>query len=158
MFRCNLPPVLLAEWPGSFTCHWVTRGWNRHQIRVSTQSGLWRKKFSRHSCQDSNSHPLGHESGVLTYKRSQLPFKDNKMMLIIFDNIVCYLSMWCVSVQRVFPHNPVQAVNTQRHEELAHQSSRRLLCTVSFVSLLSPCFFHHFRRHFQSKLVLVYTK
>ena len=21
VFRCNLPPVLLAEWPGSFTCH-----------------------------------------------------------------------------------------------------------------------------------------
>ena len=21
MFRCNLPPALLAEWPGSFTCH-----------------------------------------------------------------------------------------------------------------------------------------
>ena len=21
MFRCNLPPALLAKWPGSFTCH-----------------------------------------------------------------------------------------------------------------------------------------
>ena len=21
LFRCNLPPALLAEWPGSFTCH-----------------------------------------------------------------------------------------------------------------------------------------
>ena len=21
MFRCNLPPALLVEWPGSFTCH-----------------------------------------------------------------------------------------------------------------------------------------
>ena len=21
MFRCNLPPAFLAEWPGSFTCH-----------------------------------------------------------------------------------------------------------------------------------------
>ena len=21
VFRCNLPPALLAEWPGSFTCH-----------------------------------------------------------------------------------------------------------------------------------------
>ena len=22
VFMCNLPPALLAEWPGSFTCHW----------------------------------------------------------------------------------------------------------------------------------------
>ena len=43
MFRCNLPPALLAEWPGShahrqFDTSYrlliteVTRGWNRHRI------------------------------------------------------------------------------------------------------------------------------
>ena len=26
MFRCNLPPALFAEWPGSFTCHWGSTG------------------------------------------------------------------------------------------------------------------------------------
>ena len=26
MFRCNLPPALLAEWPGSFTCHCGSMG------------------------------------------------------------------------------------------------------------------------------------
>ena len=26
MFRCNLPSALLAEWPGSFTCHWGNMG------------------------------------------------------------------------------------------------------------------------------------
>ena len=26
MSRCNLPPILLAEWPGSFTCHCSTTG------------------------------------------------------------------------------------------------------------------------------------
>ena len=26
MFICNLPPALLAEWPGSFTCHCSNRG------------------------------------------------------------------------------------------------------------------------------------
>ena len=26
MFRCNLPPPLLAEWPGSFTCHCGSTG------------------------------------------------------------------------------------------------------------------------------------
>ena len=31
----------------------VTRGWNRHQIRASTQSYIWRRKFSHHSCWNS---------------------------------------------------------------------------------------------------------
>ena len=29
MFRCNLPPALLAEWPGSFTCHCSNTGVER---------------------------------------------------------------------------------------------------------------------------------
>ena len=44
----------------------VTRGWNGHWIRVSTQSWLWRRKFSRPSCRDSNSQPFDHEPGALT--------------------------------------------------------------------------------------------
>ena len=36
----------------------VTRGWNRHQKRVSTQNGLFRSKFYHHSHLDSNSQPL----------------------------------------------------------------------------------------------------
>ena len=50
----------------------VTRGWNGHRIRVSTQSWLMRRKFSRRSCQDSNSQPLDHESGALIIKLSRL--------------------------------------------------------------------------------------
>ena len=38
MFRCNLPPAILAKWPGSFTCLCSNMGWNGHRIRVSTQS------------------------------------------------------------------------------------------------------------------------
>ena len=26
VFRCHLPPALLAEWPGSFTCHYGNTG------------------------------------------------------------------------------------------------------------------------------------
>ena len=48
----------------------VRQGWNGHWIRVSTQSWPWRRKFSRCSCQDSNSQPFDHESGVLTNKLS----------------------------------------------------------------------------------------
>ena len=42
VFRCILPRALLAEWPRSFTCPGVTRGWNGHRIRVSTQSWLFK--------------------------------------------------------------------------------------------------------------------
>ena len=46
----------------------VTWGWNGHRIRVGTQSGLWRRKFSCRSCRGSNSQPFDHESGALTNK------------------------------------------------------------------------------------------
>ena len=38
VFRNNLPPTFLAEWPGSFTCHCGNAGWNGHRIRVQTES------------------------------------------------------------------------------------------------------------------------
>ena len=50
----------------------VTRGWNGQRIRVSTQSCLWRRKFSRRSCRDWNSQPFDHESGAPTDKLSPL--------------------------------------------------------------------------------------
>ena len=65
MFRCNLPPALLAEWPGSFTCDCSNRGWNGQQVRVCTESSLWRREFSHHSCQNSSSQPFDQESGTL---------------------------------------------------------------------------------------------
>ena len=51
----------------------ITWEWNRHRIRVSTQSWLWKRKFHCRSCQDSNSQPFYHESGALTNKLSWLP-------------------------------------------------------------------------------------
>ena len=65
VFWCNLPPALLAEWLGCFKCHCGNTEWNRHWVRVSTKSHLWRRKFYHHSCQDSNSQPFNHESGAL---------------------------------------------------------------------------------------------
>ena len=44
----------------------VTQGWNGHQRRVSTQSQLWRRKFSHRSCRDSNSQPFDHKPSTLT--------------------------------------------------------------------------------------------
>ena len=46
----------------------VTRAWNGHRMRVSTQKYLRRRKFSRRSCRDSNSQPFAHNSGALTHK------------------------------------------------------------------------------------------
>ena len=71
--RCNLPLALLAEWPGSLTCHYGNTGRNEHWIRVSTQSWLWRGNFSHRSCRDSNSQPFNNESGALTNELSRSP-------------------------------------------------------------------------------------
>ena len=43
------------------------------EIRVSTESRPWRRKFSRHSCRDSNPRPFSHESGSLTTEISPPP-------------------------------------------------------------------------------------
>ena len=40
------------------------------EIRVSIESGPWRRKFSRPSCRDSNPQPFSHESGALTTELS----------------------------------------------------------------------------------------
>ena len=40
------------------------------KIRVSTESRPWRRKFSRHSCRDSNPWPFNHESGALNTELS----------------------------------------------------------------------------------------
>ena len=54
----------------------VTRGWNGHRIRVSSQSSFWRRKFSRRSCRDSNSQPFDHESGAFINQLSRLSNTD----------------------------------------------------------------------------------
>ena len=75
VFRCNQPPALLVQWPDSFTRHCGNTGVERtpNKSQVSTQSLLWRRKFSRRSCRDSNSQSFDHESGALSNKLSRLP-------------------------------------------------------------------------------------
>ena len=43
------------------------------EIRVSTESRPWRRKFSHCSCRDSNPRPFSHESGALTTELSPPP-------------------------------------------------------------------------------------
>ena len=68
MFTCNLPPALLAERPGYFTCYCGNTG--VEQIRNKSQHRKWRRKFFRGSCRDSNPRPFNHESGALTTELS----------------------------------------------------------------------------------------
>ena len=64
----------LTEWPGSFTCYCGnTGGGTDTEIRVSTDSRPWRRKFSHRSCRDSNPRPFSHESGALTTELSPPP-------------------------------------------------------------------------------------
>ena len=60
----------------------VTWGWNGHQIRVGIQSLLWRRKFSCHSCWDSNFQPFDHKSGALTNKLFRYKITDNENMQV----------------------------------------------------------------------------
>ena len=70
----------------------VTRGWNGHRIRVSTQSYLWRRKFSRRSCRDSNSQPFDHECGALPGSTGKI-IEDNQKKVGFF--CCFFLDMRC---------------------------------------------------------------
>ena len=57
-----------------FTCYCGnTGGGTDTEIRVSTESRPWRRKFSRRSSRDSNPRPFNHESGALTTELSPPP-------------------------------------------------------------------------------------
>ena len=62
VFRCNLPPALLAEWLGSFTCHCGNSGVERTPNKSKHARLTLRRKFSLRYCRDSNSQPFNHES------------------------------------------------------------------------------------------------
>ena len=44
---------------------WQHRGGTDTEIRVNAESWLWRRKFSYHSCGDSNTQPFNHNCGTL---------------------------------------------------------------------------------------------
>ena len=73
MLVCFLLPVLLAEWPVSFSRYCGKQeGGTDTEIGVSTKSWPWRRKLYRRLCQDSNTRPFDHESGALTTEPSPL--------------------------------------------------------------------------------------
>ena len=57
-----------------YACLAVTCGGGTDtEIRVSTESRPWRRKFTRRSSRDSNPRPFSHESGALTTELSPPP-------------------------------------------------------------------------------------
>ena len=69
----NLPPALLAKWPGSFTCYCDSTDMEQISEWESAQkSWPWGRKFSCHPCQDLNLRPFNHESSTLTTELSPL--------------------------------------------------------------------------------------
>ena len=67
-----------AGWPGSFTCCCGKHGDGTDtEIRVSTKSRPWRRKFSRRSCRGSDPRPFNHESGALATELSPSPRKSD---------------------------------------------------------------------------------
>ena len=48
VFRCNLPPALLAEWLGSFMCHCGKKGVEWHQNKVQHMFTLEKKILLLH--------------------------------------------------------------------------------------------------------------
>ena len=60
MLICNLPPAPLEEWlkPFSFMCYYCNTGEEWASNKSQHRSELWRRKFSHHSWQQSNSQPF----------------------------------------------------------------------------------------------------
>ena len=69
----------------------VTREWNGHRVRISTQSELWRGEFFHRSCLVSNSQRFDHESGPLRTSYPYYPPENLK---------------WCHALVEVLPVFP----------------------------------------------------
>ena len=70
IYHCNLLHATAVTWGRTDT-----------EIRVSTQSWPWRRKFSHCSCRDSNLQHFNHKSGALTTELTLLPSKPCKSWL-----------------------------------------------------------------------------
>ena len=89
----------------------LTRGWNRHQIRASTE-------FSNSSCRESNSLPFEHESGTIPTELSRHPvffilfYEHRKMSRTIHTTKIscpkCYNNISCEICLGVYNHNSQQ--------------------------------------------------
>ena len=70
VFSCSMPPVFLAEWPGSFRCYCGNMGGGMvTEVRVSTESWPWRRfSHSRLFNYESCSLPLRYPGLQICWK------------------------------------------------------------------------------------------
>ena len=81
----------------------VTRGGTDTEIRVSTESRPWRRKFSRRSSRDSNPRPFNHESSALTTELSPPPPRPLFMFFVIYP--MCWVFHFQATVWvNSYPH------------------------------------------------------
>ena len=73
MFRCNLPPTPLAEWPGSFTCHCGSTGMERTPNKSQHRKLTPEKKILPPLLPGFELATFRSEPGALTNKLSRLP-------------------------------------------------------------------------------------
>ena len=75
VFSCNLPPA--PFWQNDWDllhASVVTRGGTNTKIRIGTESWFQRRKFSCHSCRDSNLQPFDHNSGAVPLSYHCFPY------------------------------------------------------------------------------------
>ena len=78
----NLPPALLAKWPGSFTCYCDNTDMEQISEWESAQkSWPWGRIFS---CQDPNPRPFDHKSSTLTTELSPLSLGRLSKLAFVF--------------------------------------------------------------------------
>ena len=85
VFRCNLPPALLTEWSGSFTCYCGNTGVERIPIIYWSQHRrlTLKKKSPTAPAGTRTQGPFDHESDALTTELSPLWIKPLTLTLLV---------------------------------------------------------------------------
>ena len=150
MFSCNLPPALLAEWLGSFTCYCGNTGVEWIPKEFSTESRPWRRKFC-HSCRNLNPQPFNSESGTLTTELSLPTLFNSSFIHLAWIGLVqlrwvsptcCPRSCWV----NIFPislslYSTPAVKGAIQYKKKNSQSS---LFTTHHTSITHPFFFFFF--------------
>ena len=136
---------------------WQHGGGTDTEIRASTESRPWRRKFSRRSSRDSNPRPFNHESGALTTELSPPLFETvlpgevtsttytppiASVHASMRANRPFRLSPYRVSAFRTFqPELPVPAMSSRNRLErdVSPRKLHRLTSTVG----IAPLTDHH---------------
>ena len=82
------------------------------EIRVSTESWFWRRKFSWRSCQDSNLGPFDHESDALTTELTTWPYCHAAVSLLSTTWPYCHVAVSLMSTTWPYCDTAVSLLST----------------------------------------------